>query len=135
MPCHLLRASLGLAVLVAATGAFAADVYQWKDANGVTHYSQTPPPKGAFQTRVISGGGDAAPTAQIVAASAKESPQCVTARKNIDLLQASGDLQEDTNGDGKPDKTLTADDRANQLELARATLKATCPATPLTPKP
>ncbi len=135
MPRHLLRATFGLVLVMTTAGVFAADVYQWKDANGVTHFSQTPPPKGAFQTRVISSGGDAAPTPQIVAATAKESPQCATARKNIDLLQASGDLQQDTNGDGKPDKTLTADDRANQLELARATLKATCPATPLTPAP
>ena len=55
-----------------------------------------------------------------------ENPQCTTARKNIDLLRSQAALQQDTDGDGKPDKTLSEADRANQLELATATLKATC---------
>lgn len=128
MPSHLPRAALGLCLLAACPAATAAEVYQWKDANGVTQYSQTPPPKGAYQLRAIGSNGDAAPTPQIVAAAAKESPQCVTARKNIELLQGTGDVQLDTDNDGKPDTVLSADDRLNQLELARAGVKATCPA-------
>lgn len=128
MSSHLPRAALGLCLLAACSVASADEVYQWKDANGVTHYSQTPPPKGTYQLRAISSSGDAAPTPQIVAATAKESPQCVAARKNIELLQGSGAVQLDSDNDGKPDKLLTADDRINQLELARAGVKATCPA-------
>ena len=38
-------ALLAVSVL-AAPAAFAGEVYQWKDAGGVTHYSQTPPSQG-----------------------------------------------------------------------------------------
>ena len=58
------------------------------------------------------------------------SAQCTTAQKNMELLQGKGALQQDTDGDGKPDRTLDDAERANQLELARATLKANCSAKP-----
>ena len=35
-----------LALLIAAAPLAASEVYSWKDARGVTHYSQTPPPAG-----------------------------------------------------------------------------------------
>ena len=39
------RMFAGLALLVAvAAPAVAGELYQWKDANGVTHYSDSPPP-------------------------------------------------------------------------------------------
>jgi hypothetical protein len=121
---------LGLAIVLAsATVAFpaaAAEIYQWKDAKGVTHYSETPPPKGAYQQRAISDGGRAQPTQQVAAAAPKETEQCTTARKNIEVLKGQASVQQDTDGDGKPDKTLDDADRANQLELAQVTVKATC---------
>lgn len=120
--------SLGLAALLAAAApASADDVYQWKDANGVTHYSQTPPASGSYTQHAESGRRAPPPPAQAAAAPA-ESPQCATARKNVELLESKSVVQQDTDGDGKPDKTLSDDDRANQLELARAMLKANCTA-------
>ena len=47
--------ALAAAGLLAASAVQGGEVYQWKDANGVTHYSQTPPPKGSYQQRVLSG--------------------------------------------------------------------------------
>lgn len=109
----------------------ASEVYQWKDANGVTHYSQTPPAKGAYTQRVISNDGSAAPVVQPAATAttadaASANPQCTTARKNIAALEGKVAVQQDTDGDGKPDKTLTDAERASQLEFAQAAVKAYC---------
>lgn len=125
-----------LALLLAAAAATAGEVYEWKDANGVTHYTQTPPPNGDYREhdeRDIASPAPAAtaatPTTTAASTTASagartESAQCSTARKNIELLQGEVAVQQDTDGDGKPDKTLDDTERANQLELARATLKA-----------
>ena len=43
-----------------------------------------------------------------------------------DALQGEGDVQQDTDGDGEPDSVLDADQRAAQLELAQAAVKAYC---------
>ena len=40
-----LQAILAIAGLLATLPALAAKVYQWKDAQGVTHYSDAPPPE------------------------------------------------------------------------------------------
>jgi hypothetical protein len=104
----------------------AAEVYQWQDANGVTHFSQTPPAKGAYQQRAITNTGSAAPVAQATTAAAAESSQCTTARGNIEALQGDTAVQQDTDGDGTPDKVLDPAERAAQLEFAQAAVKAFC---------
>lgn len=112
----------------------ASEVYQWKDANGVTHYSQTPPEKGAYTQRVIAQNGSTAPVAQTASSgtttttadAASANPQCATARKNITALEGKAAVQQDTDGDGKPDKTLSDAERASQLEFAQAAVKAYC---------
>ncbi len=117
--------TLGLLALAVCATASATDVYQWKDAHGTTQYSSTPPATGAYRTRSIHNDqvdvGDAKPTAK-----STENPSCDIARKNMALLQGKSAVQIDSNGDGKPDKTLSDDDRANQMQLAQATLKVTC---------
>jgi len=40
------RVTLGLVLTLAATASLAAEVYTWKDKDGRTHYSDTPPPAG-----------------------------------------------------------------------------------------
>jgi opacity protein-like surface antigen len=112
----------------------ASEVYQWKDASGVTHYSQTPPEKGDYTQRVIAQNGSAAPVAQTAASgttgttadAAGANPQCATAHKNIAALEGKAAVQQDTDGDGKPDKTLSDAERASQLEFAQAAVKAYC---------
>ena len=132
-----LIAPLGLAIVLASASAVAAagEVYQWKDAKGVTHYSETPPPSGTYQQREITSGGQAQASQQVAAVATTETPQCTAARKNIELLQGQSAVQQDTDGDGKPDKTLNDADRANQMELAQATVKATCIGTAPAAKP
>ena len=100
-------------------------VYQWKDANGVTHYSQTPPAQGKFQQRTITQHVSAAAPAQPTAERAV-SPQCATAQRNIELLQGGSRLQVDSNGDGQPDGDLDDADRQKQLEIAQTVARVNC---------
>jgi hypothetical protein len=128
IPVHRLLSALALGLLATAVSATASagDVYQWKNAQGVTQYSSLPPPTGTFKVRSIRNDG----SAQIadVSTKAAENPSCAIARKNMELLQGKAAIQIDSNGDGKPDKTLSDDDRANQMQLAQATLKVNCAA-------
>lgn len=116
---------LALTVATAcAAPAWAGEVYQWTDANGVTHYSQTPPPGGGAKYRVINHRQPEAPAP--TAAAAAEDPQCGVARANIALIEGGGRVQRDTNGDGVPDRDLTPAERDSQLQLARVVLSANC---------
>jgi hypothetical protein len=113
----------------------AQQVYKWKDANGVTQYSATPPPEGrTYETRQVdrhvavpasqaqdATGDDAPPEKQPA-----EDPACATARSNLVLLKGKAAITIDSNGDGKPDKPLADADRAKQLALAQATIDVKC---------
>jgi subtilisin family serine protease len=62
-----------LIALLAACSAQAAEVYKWVDANGVMHYSDSPPPKDAQKVeKVRVGGGLVAATDPAVAANPSE---------------------------------------------------------------
>lgn len=111
-----------LVLMLAPAATQAAGIYQWKDAKGVTHYTDTPPPGSEYKQRNIYNPGQPVDTA----AKPAESPTCATARKNIAILNGQQNVQIDSDGDGKPDKTLSDSDRANQLALAQATLNISC---------
>ena len=115
----------GLLALAVCASATAGQVYQWKDAHGTTQYSSTPPAKGVYKTRMIHEGQVDAIDAK-TAAKPVENPSCDIARQNVGLLQGKAAVQIDSNGDGKPDKILSDEDRANQMQLAQATLKVNC---------
>ena len=126
------------ALLLAAAPLLAQTVYTWKDAKGVTHYSDAPPPKGEYKDRQIKAT-PATPTANATAAPAtaavprEKAPMaddaiCAQARLNLATLQGDGPVGPDADGDGKPDSTLDDDARAKQRELAQAAIAARCPA-------
>jgi hypothetical protein len=100
-------------------------VYKWKDARGVTHYSEKPPASGNYSTReaVPDPMAQAEPSAGS-GSQDQADPRCTTARNNLATLQGGNAVQMDSDGDGKPDKTLSDAERASQIELARSTLKA-----------
>ena len=126
---HIIRPfAVAIALLLVAAPGLAQQqrVYQWKDANGVTHYSQTPPPQGKFQSRSIYHREPAADGQPAAAGESVESPQCVTARKNIDLLMSGAKLQMDSDGDGKPDRDLSDTDREKQLQIAQTVSRVNC---------
>ena len=122
----LLNCTLALLLMGATVPAFAQKVYQWKDAKGVTHYSDSPPPSQQFQDRRIDNRGEPVPQ-DVAAGKSVESPQCISARLNLSLLAGKSALQQDTDGDGKPDTTLDDTGRENQRNLAEAAVKAYCP--------
>lgn len=122
--------ALALGAVLAALAAFpaaATDLYQWKDAQGVTHYSDSPPPAqagGQVKNRVIRNKTGTA--SQTVAAAPAENAQCSSARANLKQLQSSAQVGVDNNGDGKPDNLLDAQQRAAQVQLAEASIRAYC---------
>lgn len=115
--------SLALA-LAALPGAAQERVYQWKDANGVTHYSQNPPAGRAYQERRIDGSDPAVPAKPAAAA---ESADCVQARANLKLLDGNNpSLLMDSDKDGKPDKPLDEAERTRQRGLAQQWIQRQC---------
>ncbi|WP_374013098.1 DUF4124 domain-containing protein [Pseudoxanthomonas koreensis] len=116
-----------LVLLAAGLGstALAGTVYQWKDAQGVTHSSDKPPPGQRYDTRSIDNRGQTVQTA--APATSVESPECITARKNLTLLEGSADVMQDRDGDGTAEHTLSPEEREAQKGLADAAVKAYCP--------
>ena len=113
-------------LLVAAPGlAQQQRVYQWKDAKGVTHYTDMPPAQ-SHSSRDIDNKGNAP---EIATVKAVENPQCAASRANLQKLQANQTIGVDADGDGKSDRNLSSDERASQIELNQAAIKAYCPAT------
>lgn len=102
-------------------------VYQWKDAQGVTHYSDAPPPKGQYQSRDIHHRDGAAPaTTAAGKPTTAASANCTLARTNQERLKAGGDIGLDANGDGQPDAALDAEELARQSRLAEINIKTFC---------
>lgn len=120
------RPLLAAALLAAlATAAHAAPVYQWKDAKGVTHYSDKPPAGEQFQDRRIDPRGEPVPQGE-PAGKAVENPQCTQARKNLEVLNTQGPVLQ-AGADGKPGTTpLDETQRTQQRALAEAAQNAYC---------
>jgi hypothetical protein len=121
-------APLTVALLLACTAASAGDLYQWKDAQGVTHFSDAPPPKGTFKTRnvAIRDGEAAAAPVDAVKPKPSDASQCALARTNLERLQAGGNIGVDANGDGQPDAPMSATEQAKQTELAQRQIHVFC---------
>ena len=119
--------AFAVALVFTASPAAAQQVYKWKDARGVTHYSEKPPASGQYSTQ--EAVRDPAATAPASASDTGNAPsdvdsRCTTARRNLANLQTGQPVQMDSDGDGKPDKALSEAERSSQMELARSTLKA-----------
>ncbi|MGO3127416.1 MAG: DUF4124 domain-containing protein [Luteimonas sp.] len=126
---------IALALLIAAAPLAASEVYSWKDARGVTHYSQTPPPAGTpFEVRNVHGNAAsstpvtpapaAAPASEAATANAGGDSQCELARANVAALKSEGAVQQ-LGADGKP-RELVGSERADQLALSEAAVRAYC---------
>lgn len=113
-------------LLLASATAGAGNLYKWKDANGVTQYSERPPAGQKYETRRIAASGatvaEAAPPTQ----ADSESEPCKRARHNLEVLAGSNPVMQDTDGDGKPDATLDDSQRTAQKNLAEAAVAAYC---------
>ena len=142
-PRSVLPLSAASAALVAAMllpGPLAAQqVYKWKDAKGVTHFTSEPPPDQRYEAREVdhhqakpaataTNAGATAPAAKA------EDPGCATARGNLALLAGDRPLTMDVDGNGKP-RPLTEADRTRQRNLAQAILDAKCGGNAAAPAP
>lgn len=136
--------TVSLFLLVAT--AHAQTVYTWKDAKGVTHYSDAPPPKGIGKPQVKTmrasvpaktpaatatpaAGTTVAATAAVAKAAndaAAANARCSQARANLIALQGTAPVGLDADRDGKPDSTLGADDRARQVASMQAVIQRDC---------
>ncbi len=112
-----------LLLLVSAT-ASAGNVYKWKDANGVTQYSEKPPAGQKYESRQVETRDPVAKATP--AAPQPDSKDCATARGNLALLNGQGAVMQDTDGDGKAETALTDTQRNAQKGLAEAAIKAYC---------
>ncbi len=121
-------AVLAAAVLLVALPLSAGELYQWKDANGVTHYADAPPSRGSYQNRRITDAG--AGTANAASAEAPvENSQCLTARANLALLNGDGPVSMKGDTEGAEPTAMGTEQRAAQKRLSEAAIKAYCAAT------
>lgn len=111
--------------LLLALPASAAKVYQWKDAQGVTHYTDLPPPDQKHTTRSLSGRHE---TVAVAPAKPVASANCTNARSNLRVLQGDAPVGIDSDQDGKPDGVMSAEQRAAQVQLAQAAINVHCEA-------
>lgn len=143
---------LGCIVLVACLPAFAQAVYTWKDAKGVTHYSDTPPPKGT-QTKEFRPDpvprtpipatvaapkvAPAAPSTNAAVAAAidpaavaarekQRAESCKQAQANLKILKDSYGVAVDNDGDGKNDAVLDVAQRQKETENMQLAVQANC---------
>ncbi|KAF1716579.1 DUF4124 domain-containing protein [Pseudoxanthomonas wuyuanensis] len=124
-PRHWLGTCAFLALAGTATLASAGQVYQWKDAQGVTHYSDKPPGNEQYKDRRIDNQGGPVQAAEPTGKSV-ENPQCTTARRNLEVLQGSAPVHQ-LGEDGKTSgQALDNAQRENQRGLAEAAVKAYC---------
>ncbi|UTY58149.1 glutaredoxin family protein [Massilia sp. erpn] len=92
-----MRAALTLLLLLAA-GTAGAQMYKWKDAKGVTHYSDTPPPASAKQAEIKNfNSAPGADLPALLAEVARSHPvvlytaaDCAACAEGRALLQARG---------------------------------------------
>ena len=132
-----------IAALVCAGDANAQKFYKWKDADGVTHYTATPPPDGQQADNVAVDAAPAAPVDATGEPSASDAPAegegtpiakqraaaCEIARNNLQILKTNPFVSMDKDGDGKSE-LLTAQEQSEQLERAEAGVLALCGRTP-----
>ncbi|WP_423179449.1 DUF4124 domain-containing protein [Stenotrophomonas sp. CASM110] len=113
---------LGCLLLLASANALAGPVYKWKDAHGVTQYSETPPAGKKFETREQARTPQAAASTETPAAPVPG--QCSTARANLALLDGGGQVMQDTDGDGKADTPPPG--RAGRIEVSAVIRSRRC---------
>lgn len=137
-----MRRYLVLALLVTVCPLAFGQAYKWKDAQGVTHYSDSPPPAGTKVEKIKTSGvvippaGNPAPASTAAAAAkpasassvadtpANRTKLCEQLRKNADTLSKEKVVSVD---DGKGGSRVLDDaGRARQVETTQAQMTLYC---------
>ena len=116
----------GLLVALVAAPALAGEVYKWKDAKGVTHYSDAPPAGSNYESREIRHRPGMPASGQADAKPPVENSRCTEARTMLAQLQSGDPVGIDADGDGKADGALSEAQRAAQQNVAEASISANC---------
>lgn len=135
------RSWLLLVLLAASVPAAAATMYSWTDANGVRHFSDTPPPTNSIKAQKlkVTGGSGARVEAEqegeaakgsgpALAAAAGYSPEdivrnCETARSNLSALEARKPTMD---ADGNPPDPEAVKIRQSSIERAQQQIQLFC---------
>jgi len=91
------------AVLLLLSAAASADddkkLYRWKDADGVVHYTDTPPPDDrTFETRDVTRDPPQPPA--VVEPPPPPLSRCDQARRNLAVFESNQNVSMDLDGDG-----------------------------------
>ncbi len=121
----------------------ATELYRWTDEKGVVHYSDKKPEGIAAERRKIEepsrSGAESAEGAESTESGEAEdateeddgigpdpnSPECLTARSNLEALQAEADVAMDVDGDGEAE-VLDAEARQRAIEQHQALVRQNC---------
>ncbi|GLQ50197.1 DUF4124 domain-containing protein [Dyella flava] len=140
------RLPIALVLLLVAPLA-TAQVYKWTDAQGITHFSETPPPGNTKYSQVSVATGTEAPassgsSAASTSSSSTDSSQsssnnaqtpdtpenraklCASLKANIATLQGAGPVV--MQGAGGQQQLLNADQRKQQLDAGQSTYQQYC---------
>lgn len=130
-----MRPFILLMAFMATTAMAQTQIYQWKDANGVAHYSDSPPGQDvtyrSFTLKSEHGSENNAENKPVSANIAEKSKTeataraCEQAKKNVEMFSGKDDVQMDIKGDGNL-VTLSAEEQAKQLERAKAQVILLC---------
>ena len=129
-----------LLLLATAVPVMAGDMYEWTDANGVRHFSDSPPPGGVKGKRITVKGGITSnePVEQQDAASANDGPALAAAagyapediKRNCDIARANLASAEGQrlplDSDGYPLDLDAAKARQSQIDKANQQIKLFC---------
>ena len=115
-----------LAVLTTATSEAADMLYRWKDADGVVHYTDTPPPaEYEFQTREVTTDPPQPPPSVVVEDAPVALSRCEQARRNLAVFESAQNVSMDLDGDGRPEP-LDAAARERERKKTRDLVNVTC---------
>ena len=128
-------------LLLLAAPAFAGEMYSWTDANGVKHFSDSPPPKSVKAEKLhVRGGVTTSSPAEDEAAAAEKAAgpamaaaagysaedikrNCAIARQNLATLEANKPA---VDAEGYPLDLDAAKHRQAQLDKANQQIKLFC---------
>lgn len=136
------RTWLLFALMAVGLPAAAADMYSWTDANGVKHFSDSPPPANVTKSQKLKVKGGITSAAEdpeqsdqatkssgpALAAAAGYSPEdikrnCDVARKNLSVLDAQ---KPSLNADGSPTDAEASKNHQAQVDKANQQIKLFC---------
>jgi hypothetical protein len=138
-----MRRCIAILLLAAVCPLAFAQAYKWKDAQGVTHYSDSPPPESSAKVEKIkmTGGVNAPSPAQPAPAKsstagspppgspvadnpANRAKLCDSLRKNMEVLQKEAVVSMDDGKGGT--QQLDAAGRQRQVETTQAQMTLYC---------